>query len=134
MKIVKIVLLLVGVFILFQIFRSVIASALDSEIYRLVGPKIVVQTLPDNQEDCLAQGGDWARAGTYPKEVCRMPAKDAGKFCLAGFQCQYGSCLAKLDLRNPAIFATGICARYTSTFGCSMQLHFGFASQGICRD
>lgn len=137
MKIIKIILILVGIFILYLICRSSLLPALDRQIYQLTGPKnLLTQNPPDNQEACLAQGGDWAKAGLFPKEVCRIPAQDAGKFCLAGFQCQFGTCLAKgnLNLRNPAIFATGVCARYYSTFGCTQSVSFGLTHTWICRD
>jgi hypothetical protein len=136
MKFLKIIFKLIVLVIALAAFRQWLAAPLDARIYQLLPKNITPnnQPAPETQTGCLAAGGDWSRAGLAPKEACRFPAKDAGKFCLTGFQCQLGQCLGKVDLRKPAIFATGICARYQTTFGCSQEIHFGLTKNAICRD
>lgn len=136
MKILKIIFWIILALITLAVFRYWLLPFLDNGIYKLLSNNAILdnKAIPQNQEGCLKGGGDWAKAGLAPKETCRFPAKDAGKKCIAGFQCQFGQCVGKLDLHKPAIFATGACARYKSTFGCTQTVHFGLTSKGICRD
>jgi len=136
MKILKIIFWITVILIALAFSRTWLLPALDNGLYKLLAKNVSQNTgpVPDNQEQCVAEGGDWGRAGLAPKETCRFPAADAGKYCLAGFQCQFGQCLGKLNLRKPAVFATGVCARYPVTFGCSQTVHFGLTGSGICRD
>lgn len=135
MKILKIIFWIIFALIVFWVSRSWLLSALDNFIYQLLPNQYIQQKpAPENQENCVKSGGDWRKAGLAPKETCRFPSKDAGKFCLAGFQCQLGECVGKLNLRKPAVFSTGICARYPVTYGCSIKVHFGLTNQAICRD
>jgi len=136
MRILKIIFWIIILILALAAFRYWLASALDEKIYQLLSKKIMEDNrlIPETQEQCLQEGGDWNKAGLARTETCRFPAGDAGKKCIAGFQCQFGQCIGKLDLRRPAIFSTGICARYKTTFGCSQEIHFGFTKNAICRD
>lgn len=136
MKILKIIFWIFLIFIVLWVSRHWLLPAIDNFIFQLLPNKYTgnQKPVPENQEACVANGGDWGRAGLAPKETCRFAAEDAGKFCLAGFQCQLGKCIGKLSLRNPAVFSTGVCARYPVTFGCSQEIHFGLTNKAICRD
>lgn len=134
MRVFKFLLLIILLFLGFNFARFVFFPKLDALIYAWRYPNQKPKTVATNRAECLKQKGDWGRAGIYPQEICRIPAKDAGKFCFAGSMCEYGSCLAQLNLRRPAIFASGICARYRQTFGCFQNVHFGLTDSGICRD
>jgi hypothetical protein len=134
-KIIKIILLLVGLLILIYIGRNSVFPALDKGIYNLVKLKnLKTGVPPDNQETCLTEGGDWVKSGLAPKETCRFPSDDFNKFCLSGFQCYYGNCVKKLDLRNPSFFGSGRCPKYQAVYGCLQNVHFGVSDSGICRD
>lgn len=136
MKVIKVALWIILALIALAASRQWLLPALDNSIYKLLTKNTSQNTgpAPETREQCIAEEGDWGRAGLAPQETCRFPAEDAGKFCLAGFQCRFGKCIGKLELRKPAVFATGSCARYKTTFGCSQEVHFGFTSNAICRD
>ena len=66
---------------------------------------------PDNEQDCLEQGGTWGPQGLAQTEMCDLPATDAGKPCTDSSQCQ-GLCFAS---DTPS---TGTCSPRTLNFGC----------------
>ncbi len=133
----KLLLLFFFILIFFSVFKLVGAGSIDSLLYMLVHPgeSGTKQAVVSTKAECVKLGGVWGRAGLFPKEFCRIPYKDGMKFCIAGFMCESGMCVAPMkNLRRPAIFATGTCATYRSTFGCFHEVHFGLTDGGICRD
>ena len=89
-------------------------------------PTAVPVVLPDNEQDCLAQGGAWGPQGMLQREICDLPAADAGKPCTSSSQCQ-GLCLA-----NDAS-STGTCSPRTLNFGCFDVIEDG-SKMGLCID
>ena len=83
-------------------------------------------TPPDNEKDCLDQGGMWGPQGRAQTEMCDMPAMDAGNSCTDSSQCQ-GLCLAS------ETSSTGTCSPRTVNFGCHDVMVDG-AQMGICID
>lgn len=86
------------------------------------------------QADCEQNHGDWAKAGLFPNEICRIPVSDFGKACFAGFQCQTGTCVSQYRFQDNPIFTSGKCPKYASIFGCTQEVHFGIPKNAICRD
>ena len=43
--------------------------------------------LPQSQQRCDALGGTWGPAGLFPKPICRMSARDAGRICGDADEC-----------------------------------------------
>lgn len=74
-------------------------------------PTPVSVVLPENEQDCLAQGGVWGPQGMMQRDMCDLPAADAGKPCTSSDQCQ-GLCLAG---DSPSI---GTCSPRVLNFGC----------------
>lgn len=136
MKIFKILIAIIVLFFSFNLLRSTLAPSFDAFLYSLRNEKALINYSEiKTEEECLEKKGVWEKPGPYPKEICREVMKDAMKTCLAGFQCQAGSCLARVkDLRKDNIFALGQCPKYRMFFGCLQQVHFGLASKTICHD
>ncbi len=74
-------------------------------------PTAVTVVLPDNEQDCKAQGGAWGPQGRLQMAMCDLPASDAGKPCTDSSQCQ-GLCLVS-DTSS-----MGACSPRTVNFGC----------------
>jgi hypothetical protein len=89
-------------------------------------PTVGLVIPPDNEQDCLAQGGAWGPQGLLQMEMCDLPAVDAGKPCTSSSQCQ-GLCLAS-DASS-----TGTCSPRTLNFGCFDVVEDG-AKMGLCID
>lgn len=89
-------------------------------------PTAVTVGLPDNEQDCLAQGGAWGPQGMLQREMCDLPAADAGKPCTSSSQCQ-GLCLAS-DASS-----TGTCSPRVLNFGCFDVIEDG-SKMGLCID
>lgn len=81
---------------------------------------------PDNEQDCLDQGGAWGPQGKAQTDMCNLPATDAGKPCTDSDQCQ-GLCLAS-DTSS-----TGTCTPHTVNFGCYDIMEDG-VQMAICID
>lgn len=122
------------IFVLLCFFIPSISFSIDAFITRLFHAKFESGTIYKTKEQCQSNKGVWGKAGLFPTEFCRIPTGDAGKWCIAGFQCNAGVCLAKYQFRKGPLFTTGQCPGYSIYFGCTQEVHFGFASQGICRD
>ncbi len=89
-------------------------------------PTAVPLVLPDNEQDCLAQGGVWGPQGMLQRDMCDLPAADAGKACTDSSQCQ-GLCMAS---DSPAV---GACSPRVLNFGCFEVMADGEAL-GLCID
>jgi hypothetical protein len=89
-------------------------------------PTAVPVALPDNEQDCLAQGGAWGPQGLLQQDMCDLPAADAGKPCTSSSQCQ-GLCLASDSS------STGTCSPRTLNFGCFDVMVDG-VKMGLCID
>ena len=89
-------------------------------------PTAVTVVPPDNEQDCLAQGGAWGPQGMLQRDMCDLPATDAGQPCTNSSQCQ-GLCLASDSS------STGTCSPRTLNFGCFEVVEDG-AKMGLCID
>ena len=89
-------------------------------------PTPVTVVLPENEQDCLAQGGVWGPQGMMQRDMCDLPAADAGKPCTGSDQCQ-GLCLAS------DASATGVCSPRVLNFGCFDVIEDG-VKLGLCID
>lgn len=81
---------------------------------------------PNNEQDCLTQGGRWGPQGMAQTDMCDLPATDAGMPCTDSSQCQ-GLCLAG---DTPS---TGTCSPRTLNFGCHDVMEDG-VQMGLCID
>ena len=81
---------------------------------------------PNNEQDCLDQGGTWGPQGRAQMDLCDLPAIDAGKSCTDSSQCQ-GLCFAS---GTPS---TGTCSPRTLNFGCHDVMEDGI-QMSICID
>ncbi len=101
-------------------------SALPAPLIVTPQPTAAPVVPPDNEQDCLDQGGAWGPQGLAQTDMCDLPATDAGKSCIDSSQCQ-GLCLAS---DTPS---TGACSPRTVNFGCHDVMADG-AQMGICID
>lgn len=134
MKIVKIIIVLIVVSVIFLSLRHTILPFIDKTLSSLLRNSITTGSNYKTKEECLRVGGDWGRAGLFPKEFCRIPMKDFGNRCFAGVQCEAGSCLSEFRFRGGFPFGLGLCPKYTQVFGCTEEVHFGLKTSAICRD
>jgi hypothetical protein len=134
MKFVKYLILGTGILILLFILRSLIFPSLDSSMASLMHKNIRSGSEFKTKEECENNKGDWAKAGLFPQEFCRIPMSDVGKKCIAGFQCSAGTCISGYRFRDNPVLTVGVCPKYVQTFGCTQEVHFGFTSRAICRD
>jgi len=133
-KILKIIFIGIILFITIKTLRSVVAPTIDKVIFTVMRKPVTDLYDIKTQNQCEALGGDWGRAGIFPKEFCRFPFKDYNSDCFAGFQCQAGICITKADLKKEKIFSFGKCPKYKMIFGCIQQVHFGLTNNWICYD
>lgn len=124
----------VGLVAVFYVGGPVFFSSLDAMITHIVRKPSISGFEFKTKEECEKNNGDWGRAGIFPTEFCRIPLADSGASCIAGFQCSAGVCLSQYRLRNNPVITRGICPKYKTTFGCIQEVHFGFTTNGICRD
>jgi len=101
-------------------------SALPEPLFVTPQPTADLVVAPDNEQDCLDQGGMWGPQGRAQTEMCDMPAMDAGNACTDSSQCQ-GLCMAS------ETSSTGTCSPRTVNFGCHDVMVDG-AQMGICID
>ncbi|OGY93964.1 MAG: hypothetical protein A2406_03620 [Candidatus Komeilibacteria bacterium RIFOXYC1_FULL_37_11] len=96
--------------------------------------------VPENKEDCLAQGGEWKKFGPGDQEECNLFTTDAGKECSDGKECQ-GFCfvesaeiISQADLSSP-VSTMGICSDSTVVTGkCTAFVIGGKTSGKLCID
>lgn len=97
--------------------------------------------LPKNREDCLSQGGVWAKQGPEPFETCNRKAKDRGNLCRDNSECE-GMC--QVDLTQDQLSQgmrgklnlnkkLGQCSVWVVELGCYGMMQNGKA-QVICID
>ena len=108
------------------IFVLAACSGLSEPLIVTPQPTAVPVVLPDNEQDCLAQGGMWGPQGMLQRDMCDLPATDAGQPCTSSSQCQ-GLCLAS-DASS-----TGTCSPRVLNFGCFDVVEDG-AKMGLCID
>lgn len=125
MKVWKLIVLVIALYICLPL--------LDNLLVKIIRPEIPSGWEYKTKEQCEQNLGDWAKAGLFPNEICRIPVKDYGKTCIAGFQCQIGTCVAQYRFRKQFLI-TGKCPKYASIFGCTQEVHFGLPKNAICRD
>lgn len=87
------------------------------------------------KDECLAKGGDFRKPGPSPVEICQIKSSDGGNSCVSGFQCEWGSCVSRLDLRaKTKMFGVGQCTTYRRVYGCVNFLSFGLVTRSVCLD
>ena len=134
-KLIKVFLLILLLIAFFIVFRLLLAPLLDKTLTALTQPKIKSGSEFTTKETCEQNGGDWGKAGLFPKEFCRIPMTDFNKTCIAGFQCMAGNCLTQFSFnKNSFPLTSGKCPKYVTVFGCIQSVHFGFKGLGICLD
>jgi hypothetical protein len=88
--------------------------------------------------------GDWSSdvcsSDLFPKPICTVPTRDAGRACGDGGECE-GTCLVDAKVarggmfgREPSGPATGVCTRARPVFGCMIEVTRGAIGRRICRD
>ena len=90
-------------------------------------PTLGVDAL-ENEDDCAAAGGIWARFGLYEVSECNMPTPDAGRACLHSTEC-VSACVFEI----PDAGAT--CYGFTILRGtCLSYVENGKAAPPLCVD
>jgi hypothetical protein len=92
---------------------------------------------PTNKAGCDACKGLWARHGISETESCICKAKDGGKACRDGSECE-GTCLVGEDAKfevavpgpPPRGSFVGRCSDYDATFGCFRSIASGTRAKG----
>ena len=82
---------------------------------------------------CTIAGGTCDYAGFCFGQACIRRAKDAGRPCSDGSQCQSGGCVAPSGAATGSI-AVGKCATPTLLLGCHVMVNGGKVGLGICGD
>ena len=85
------------------------------------------------KNNCAAQGGEWKRLGIMGFEHCVLPARDAGKPCSDGSECEYG-CRGGSKAIGDGDRAIGSCAHNSNGFGCYSTIVNGKTGGRICVD
>ncbi len=95
---------------------------------------------PGDEARCQALGGTWKPIGIFPKPVCRMPARDAGRTCGDADECD-SMCLAKLSAaqmdiirRHGVVRTLGQCAPAYPVMGCIAIVGQGRVQRVLCLD
>jgi hypothetical protein len=134
MRTIALVVLGLIIFFGFLIFFRPSLLALDTAIWKkLHAPKDDGYGLA--KDECLAKGGVFRKPGPSPVEICQIPSTDGGKPCLSGFQCEWGNCVGRLNLRKKVnIVGTGQCMTYERVYGCVNYVSFGLVTRSVCLD
>jgi hypothetical protein len=85
-------------------------------------------------DKCNADGGTFAPLGILRNPGCVQAAKDAGKVCRDGSDCEFQSCVyvgSAVPINSPG---TGVCAESNIGFGCYVPVRDGKIMGGICAD
>lgn len=95
------------------------------------------------QNDCEAQNGTWGIAGLFQEPICIYPAKDAGKSCQDGTECE-GDCIADLTEEQKELLTRadppfhikveGKCSDKIQMFGCFPFVEKGYLETYLCID
>lgn len=96
------------------------------EVQRILPPAVVADT-PEKRAACVAKGGE-VLGGTS----CILPARDAGRPCSSGRQCQYGCRLEDPNRPVPRGKPIGTCARDNSSWGCITAVENNKRSTSVC--
>jgi hypothetical protein len=126
--------IIVGFLFVFFVLRTIFFPVIDKLLVSMIRNKTDISSTLKTKEVCEKNGGDWGRAGLFPKEICRIKLKDGGNLCFAGFQCEAGRCLTQYRFRKSNFFSLGKCPIYYSVFGCLQEVHFGVTGTAICLD
>jgi hypothetical protein len=79
------------------------------------------RTIPNNKEDCLKIGGNWAQVGIPGGGFsCDLKANDFNKVCTDNSQCE-GECLVEKS-EKPGKKSIGLCSKYLSNYSCYKYL------------
>ncbi len=86
------------------------------------------------RDKCNADGGTWTRLGILQNPGCVRTAKDAGKVCRDGNECEFRRCIYSgptVPINSPG---TGACAESDNSFGCYTTIRDGKVMGRICVD
>lgn len=96
--------------------------------------------IPEGRQACEAAGGTWKPAGLFPKPICTVPTRDAGRTCADNEECE-GYCLAALsrsqiDLvrQHRSLAIQGACTVHMPVFGCMAIVRQGLVRSIKCLD
>lgn len=84
------------------------------------------------EEDCKKTDGVWRADGLNPNKRCFYQAKDAGKSCTDGDQCEY-ECIS-FDASIAGRKVEGKCEEWSTTFGCFSKIEDGKSESALCVD
>lgn len=99
----------------------------------------ILTPVPQQKEDCEANGGRWGKIGFNPQERCNLPTKDTGRECLNSSECE-GSCLADLSPEQKSqviqnsITTKGKCSSWKINIGCLAFVDKGKVNGITCLD
>jgi hypothetical protein len=92
-----------------------------------------VAAAQNTRAECEAAGGKWGRFGIRPRELCDLPAPDAGKACTDSKECA-SACIAP-DTAPVASAAKGTCYGRMLLLGtCLKQVRDGVVAPPLCAD
>jgi hypothetical protein len=90
--------------------------------------------VPDNQEACEFQGGEWQAWGKTTEESCNLFTTDGGKECSDSNECE-AYCIADLPeilLKDLPLEITGNCTERTTWQGCYSLVEEGLVRGVVC--
>jgi len=92
-----------------------------------------VAAAQSTRAECEAAGGKWGRFGLRPRELCDLPAPDAGKACTDSKDCA-SACIAP-DTAPVGSTAEGKCYGRMLLLGtCLKQVRGGVVAPPLCAD
>ena len=93
----------------------------------------VAAAQPTTRAECEAAGGQWGRFGLRQREMCDLPAPDAGKVCSDKQDC-VSACVAP-ESAAVGSHAQGTChARMLLLGTCLKQVRGGVVTPILCAD
>jgi hypothetical protein len=85
--------LIVGIIIVLNLFFNYALSLVyERPNYEAFCPQMQVVTIPDNQNECVAKGGQWTDNAYYAKPISATPAglEESRGYCDLQFTCRQG--------------------------------------------
>ena len=86
------------------------------------------------QAACEAHQGAWEKLGTLQKYSCVLHARDAGKICSDGSDCQIACEMSPGEFPPAGSKVKGQCQASTNRFGCRVYITHGIADAARCID
>jgi hypothetical protein len=93
----------------------------------------------EKKKECLKKGGEYMQLGLWGGWQCQIAAKDAGKQCRDGSECESGRCLTQYQNGDPigkegTELPFGKCDKYSHPFGCYSLMKKGKPQWALCVD